>query len=227
MVWCSNCTRIQPAQSVRSSLICCHGCGKVVNQQTGSKKRSISEVAAEQTTVSKKAIGATSSYDDSESLSDIDDAEVRSYLLKEDEVLFKKMMWERSNLEYTKAETARKATAANAMKLKKEKQRMKAAGTKNSWDTVKTAVKRTSSRVNYDALKELLGESEASEKTKKSLTESHSEDDAVSNNNESGQNKLSDRGTKDDDYDEENDMKCQNDLYDDYEEEQDYDDDLY
>lgn len=177
--------------------------------------------------VSKNAKGAINRKgpDDSESLSDIDDAEIRSYLLKEDEMLFKKMMWERLNENYTKAEAAKKAAAANVMKLKKDKQQRQAAGTKKALDNAKTANKRTSSRVNYDALKELLGESEASEKSKKSRTDSYCEDGTTSNKNESGHNKFTDWGIIDDNYDEENSEKYQNDPYNDYEEGQYYDDD--
>lgn len=56
---------------------------------------------------------------ESESLSDIDDAEVDSYLNDEKEKHYKKIIWEKLNQKYIQEQEAKKAAAAHAAKPKK------------------------------------------------------------------------------------------------------------
>ncbi|XLR48940.1 hypothetical protein HN51_033188 [Arachis hypogaea] len=59
----------------------------------------------------------TKTHDESESLSDIDDLEVDSYLHNEEEKHYKKIIWENMNREYLEEQAAKEAAAAAAKKF--------------------------------------------------------------------------------------------------------------
>ncbi|XP_021823719.1 uncharacterized protein LOC110764964 [Prunus avium] len=87
--------------------------------------------------------------DVSESLSDIDDAEVVGYLNSKQAALFKRMIWEAMNKDYDKGKSRKRARmakkAAPAKKLEKAVKVSTVMDTKN----------RLSSKINYDALDKL------------------------------------------------------------------------
>ncbi|XP_059639191.1 transcription factor IIIB 60 kDa subunit-like [Cornus florida] len=58
----------------------------------------------------------SSAADETESLSDIDDAEVNGYLNSEEESRYKKIIWEEMNKEYLQEQAAKEAAAAAAIK---------------------------------------------------------------------------------------------------------------
>ncbi|KAL6534716.1 hypothetical protein OROGR_013391 [Orobanche gracilis] len=59
---------------------------------------------------------ADATFENSESLSDIDDDEVKSYVLDEEEKEFKKFIWEELNKEYVEEQAAKEAAAMDAKK---------------------------------------------------------------------------------------------------------------
>lgn len=98
---------------------------------------------------SRKLGGNITKFYESDRLCDIDDIEIVGYIHSKEETTIKRILWEAANEKYIKA--------------KKQKQ---AAGTKKA-ASVKKATKTTekvepqkrSSRINYDALKSLVGDS--------------------------------------------------------------------
>ncbi|XP_073128424.1 uncharacterized protein [Henckelia pumila] len=94
----------------------------------------------------------------SDSLSDIDDAEVLRYLNTKEEMHYKRMLWEAINGEYV-----------NVKKQKKTAERKKGVPLKKAAKTTeKVKSPRRSSRINYDALKILNEEMEKGSKTSQS-----------------------------------------------------------
>ncbi|KAL0323979.1 UNVERIFIED_CONTAM: hypothetical protein Scaly_2365000 [Sesamum calycinum] len=89
---------------------------------------------------------------ESDSLSDIDDAEVLGYLNKEEEIYYKRILWEGMHGKSTEAKKQKRTT-----ETKKGISVKKAAKT-----TTKAEFQRPSSRINYDALKILNDELEQS-----------------------------------------------------------------
>ncbi|KAK4435729.1 hypothetical protein Salat_0736400 [Sesamum alatum] len=85
---------------------------------------------------------------ESDSFSDIDDAEVLGYLNKKEEFYYKRILWEAMHGNYTEAKKQKRTT-----ETKKVVSVKKAAKT-----TKKAEVQRPSSRINYDALKILNDE---------------------------------------------------------------------
>ncbi|KAI3832278.1 hypothetical protein MKX03_009322 [Papaver bracteatum] len=125
---------------------------------------------------------------ESESLSDIDDAEVEGYLHNEEEKHYKKIIWEEMNKEYIEEQAAKEAAAAaekarmaslpleaqeleaaraaGVAKLRKERQQKRAADAKNAAPArtpaeatrQMLAKKRLSSRINYNVLDKLFND---------------------------------------------------------------------
>ncbi|CAO2832644.1 unnamed protein product [Amaranthus hypochondriacus] len=147
-----------------------------------------------------------------ENLSDIDDDEVAGYLHNEEEQRLKKMIWEDLNREYLEEQAAKEAakaakeamignfencsaemleakkladeTAANYEKLKKGRQRKRAAEAKNAKTAAEAAhlmllKKRACSKLNHDRLKELFDEPIVPD-TSKSQTETNVEKNELS-----------------------------------------------
>lgn len=99
-----------------------------------------------------------------ESFSDIDDAEVGSYLNNEKEKHFKKIIWEMMNEKYLQEREKRVVAAANVKNSKREPRQKTATGVKKAQSTANTAhstspKKRPNSRINYNALSKVLDES--------------------------------------------------------------------
>ncbi|XP_021802237.1 uncharacterized protein LOC110746331 [Prunus avium] len=87
--------------------------------------------------------------DVSESLSDIDDAEVVGYLNSKQAALFKRMIWEAMNKDYDKGKSRKRARMAKkAAPAKKSEKAVKVS-------TVMDTKNRLSSKINYDALDKL------------------------------------------------------------------------
>ncbi|ONI11385.1 hypothetical protein PRUPE_4G104400 [Prunus persica] len=87
--------------------------------------------------------------DVSESLSDIDDAEVVGYLNSKQAALFKRMIWEAMNKDYDKEKSRKRARMAKkATRAKKPEKAVKVS-------TVMDTKNRLSSKINYDALDKL------------------------------------------------------------------------
>ncbi|KAJ8427938.1 hypothetical protein Cgig2_023314 [Carnegiea gigantea] len=162
--------------------------------------------------------------DESESFSDIDDAEV-----------MKKMTGEAMNWEYLQEQAAKEAAAreaslannlncsedmlaarellsaasANAAKSRKERQQKRAAEAKNAQTPAEAAFqtlskKRVSSKLNYEKLQELLDGPVVSDNPKKSKTEKHSEDHELSQINRIEAENGKDEPEAMDDYEQEN-----------------------
>ncbi|XP_021764049.1 transcription factor IIIB 90 kDa subunit [Chenopodium quinoa] len=113
---------------------------------------------------------------ESESLSDIDDAEVGSYLYDEKEKHYRKQIWEMMNKKYLQEQAERVAAAANGTKFKRELRNKRTTGVKKSQSTSKTTSptspkKRPNSRINYDALSKVLDEPLPSDSSKKRRSE--------------------------------------------------------
>ncbi|KAI3468378.1 hypothetical protein Pfo_025041 [Paulownia fortunei] len=107
--------------------------------------------------INKNTCGMVKSYklrrnrikdNESDGLSDIDDAEVFGYLNTKEEIHYKRILWEAMNGKYTKAKKQKRTT-----ETKKGVSVKKAAKT-----TEKVEFQRPSSRINYDALKILNDE---------------------------------------------------------------------
>ncbi|PIN12459.1 hypothetical protein CDL12_14937 [Handroanthus impetiginosus] len=92
---------------------------------------------------------------ETDSLSDIDDAEVSGYLNTKEEIHFKSLLWEAVNRNYTKAKKQKRTT-----ETKKSVNVRKAAKTAK-----KVEFQRPSSRINYDALRMLNDELEKDPET--------------------------------------------------------------
>ncbi|BBG93518.1 Cyclin/Brf1-like TBP-binding protein [Prunus dulcis] len=143
----------------------------------------------------------TEDCDEPDNLSDIDDAEVDSYLLNEEGKRYKKMIWEEVNREYIEEQAAKEREAKAAgmdpncpedakkvatAKKKKERQLARAAEARNDTEaqTAAEAVhqmltkKRLSSKINFDALEDMFQTAEAPDNSKKKK-ESHPDIDAV------------------------------------------------
>ncbi|XP_011081996.1 uncharacterized protein LOC105164882 [Sesamum indicum] len=90
---------------------------------------------------------------ESDSLSDIDDAEVLGYLNKKEEIYYKRILWEAMHGKSTEAKKQKRTTET------KKGVSVKKATTKT---TTKAEFQRPSSRINYDALKILNDELEHS-----------------------------------------------------------------
>ncbi|KAL2921841.1 Transcription factor IIIB 90 kDa subunit [Bienertia sinuspersici] len=108
---------------------------------------------------------------DSESLSDIDDLEVGSYLIGEKEKHYKKIIWDLMNQKYLKEQEAKKfAAASNVTNSKRELRHKKATGVKKTQSVgghPTLPEKRPSSRINYSALSEILNDHSPSGSPKK------------------------------------------------------------
>ncbi|OMO65942.1 Brf1-like TBP-binding protein [Corchorus olitorius] len=115
---------------------------------------------------------------DDDDLSDIPDAEIAEYINNDTEMLFKKLVWEAMNKDYTKSyfsySTFTSVTLHLTLKLVSQRKPRNPAMEKKS-SSAKKAVgkrlekgkgedkenkKRLSSKINYDALKKLTGELE-------------------------------------------------------------------
>ncbi|KAK9077026.1 hypothetical protein SSX86_005361 [Deinandra increscens subsp. villosa] len=131
----------------------------------------------------------SSKEDESDTLSDIDDFEVDSYLHGKEESRLKKVIWEHLNRGYVQEQAAKEAAAAAARKLytgnseevreararaaaqavtsKKEKEKRKRKLEVKNAKPAETAAgqqlkKRLSSKINYDVLNDLFGDEEPS-----------------------------------------------------------------
>ncbi|XP_010671456.2 uncharacterized protein LOC104888251 isoform X1 [Beta vulgaris subsp. vulgaris] len=105
---------------------------------------------------------------ESESLSDIDDAEIGSYLNNEKEKNFKKTIWEMMNQEYLQEQAAKRVAAANVTNSKTDLRHKRATGVKKTQSTAKPTCptspkKRPHYRINYDALSKSLDEPSTSD----------------------------------------------------------------
>ncbi|RYR32630.1 hypothetical protein Ahy_A10g047166 isoform A [Arachis hypogaea] len=113
----------------------------------------------------------TKTHDESESLSDIDDLEVDSYLHNEEEKHYKKIIWENMNREYLEEQAAKEAAAAAAKKFAEancsEEELAAREFAKSAADAVAKSRKRLSSKVNYDRLEKLFGDPVSTENPKK------------------------------------------------------------
>ncbi|GAB4860859.1 hypothetical protein Ancab_040054 [Ancistrocladus abbreviatus] len=152
--------------------------------------------------------------DKSDNLSDIDDTEIASYLLNEEEKFLKKIMWEKMNQGYLKQEQAAKKAAsaasrkanlaAGVAKSKKGQQRRRSVEAKNAQTAAgsndQTANKRLSSKINYDLLEEILGETMPSPNLKKSRTESEPENNLTSAASKSGMGDHAGNGRDEEEY---------------------------
>ncbi|KAI9120294.1 hypothetical protein K1719_007327 [Acacia pycnantha] len=127
-------------------------------------------------------------HDESECLSEIDDLEIDRYLHNEEERRYKKIIWEKLNWDYLKDQAPREeaaqkgfdasASAAKSQKGKKERQTQVAKGSGSVQldpkATQASGKKRLSSKVNFEMMEKLFGESdplEALENPKKARFE--------------------------------------------------------
>ncbi|BFG15640.1 hypothetical protein CerSpe_019140 [Prunus speciosa] len=150
----------------------------------------------------------TEDCDEPDNLSDIDDAEVDSYLLNEEGKRYKKMIWEEVNREYIEEQAAKEREAKAAgmdpncpedakkvatAKKRKERQLARAAEARNDTEaqTAAEAVhqmltkKRLSSKINFDALEDMFQTAEAPDNSKKKK-ETHPDIDAGMQHEEEG-----------------------------------------
>ncbi|CAL2252607.1 unnamed protein product [Prunus armeniaca] len=131
--------------------------------------------------------------DVSESLSDIDDAEVVGYLNSKQAALFKRMIWEAMNKDYDKGKSRKRARMAKkAAPAKKPERAVKVS-------PVMDTKNRLSSKINYEALDKLneeLGYAPAFKEGTKSNCGSHGD---IQLSNE----KNSFEGSHDDDFEDE------------------------
>nr|GMD47757.1 transcription factor IIIB 90 kDa subunit isoform X2 [Ipomoea batatas] len=97
----------------------------------------------------KRIGGGSATEDQTESLSDIDDSEVAGYLNSKEERHYKKIIWEKINLQFAMAQAKRKKETDN----KKDK-----SGKGTAKTTKIDENKIRSSKVNYEALKQLTDE---------------------------------------------------------------------
>ncbi|XP_050372269.1 transcription factor IIIB 70 kDa subunit [Argentina anserina] len=147
----------------------------------------------------------TENCDEPDNLSDIDDAEVDSYLLNKEGQRYKKMIWEEMNREYIEEQAAKEEAAKAAMdincpeaakklaqsteaavaKRRKERQLARAAEAKNATpaQTAAEAVhqiltkKRLSSKINFDVLENMFEKTEAPDVSRKRKIDSHLDND--------------------------------------------------
>ncbi|XP_043698363.1 uncharacterized protein LOC122649067 isoform X2 [Telopea speciosissima] len=132
--------------------------------------------------------------DESESFSDIDDVEVDGYLHNKEEKNYKRIIWEEMNREYLEncsgdllnARELAAATTAAVEKSRKERKQKRAANAKNGTPAQTAAEatcemltkKRLSSKINYDVLEKLFGDSTTPEIPKNKCFGSDPDSDA-------------------------------------------------
>ncbi|GLU14120.1 hypothetical protein SLE2022_307080 [Rubroshorea leprosula] len=102
----------------------------------------------------------------SESLSDIDDAEIRRYIHSKPEMIFKKLIWESMNKDYQKGKQQK-----GVSRMKKPPPVKKTAASQTKMQNEK----RFSSKINYDALNQLMNQpEEVPEKSKEEIRDPNS-----------------------------------------------------
>ncbi|KAJ6817070.1 uncharacterized protein M6B38_413040 [Iris pallida] len=90
---------------------------------------------------------------------DIDDKEIDMYINTTEEKIYKAMIWEAMNSEYLEQQAAKKAQcAAKPTKEKKQRRGKKSMNTSTTGNAQLPNNKRSSSRINYDALAALYGD---------------------------------------------------------------------
>ncbi|XP_050144094.1 transcription factor IIIB 60 kDa subunit isoform X2 [Malus sylvestris] len=149
--------------------------------------------------------------DKPDNLSDIEDAEVDSYLLNEEGKRYKQMIWEEMNREYIEEQAEKErqnkaagmdpdipedaknlgqATAAAMAKKRKERQLAREAEARSSTPAKNAAEathqmltkKRLSSKINFEAIEHIFQTDEAPDGSKKKKLESHLDTDKADDN---------------------------------------------
>ncbi|XP_059463581.1 uncharacterized protein LOC132192306 [Corylus avellana] len=166
------CARCKPTVVLDDGSECCEVCGNVVYQDL--------YTVVPKNTSSFTVPQNTSSFTDDESdgLSDIDDVEVSGYLNNEEEMRYKKIIWEEMNKEYRQehaAAAAAKMEAAAVAKSRKERKRKQDVNPNPAQTTAESAhqmliKKRLNSKINYDVLETLFADKPASDTDKKVIS---------------------------------------------------------